>query len=307
MILWRFNAVIVAALMVAFIVALPQVGRATDPLRLQENFRVIGLNAYMRALTNDDHQFSLQNGSPRPMRVALQRQHFSPLASALGLAPRNEPALRVFASNDHEFIAAPQSPERVILAVPTGSVQTYILVGQVAPHRLNLWSPDYLSVFEANRQTVQLGLVSLLGLLFVIGLGVALYRRSRRALYGVVMASGLMVLLTSIWASDLATGLWIEQLILANRLSIIQVAFGFSLVMTGLGHLNLIMRRVINRNYWTRVIICADLCLLITGGLWVLGLVRPDYLGLLGPEVAHLGLAVTCVCIFLGAIFVPDR
>ena len=77
--------------------------------------------------------------------------------------------------------------------------------------------------------------------------------------------------------------------------------------MSLLGHVNLIIRQILNRNYWTRVIIVSDMLLLASATAWATQIYNPDFAGLLSVELAHMGLAATGATVLLGAIFVPDR
>ena len=77
--------------------------------------------------------------------------------------------------------------------------------------------------------------------------------------------------------------------------------------MSVLAHLNLVVKQIINRNYWTRVIIFSDAALLAFAIFWVWQIYAPDFAGLLSVELSHMALAMTCATALLGSVFVPDR
>ena len=161
--------------------------------------------------------------------------------------------------------------------------------------------------FENRLQAVQLTLVSTLLLMVGVATFIVAYRRSRRGVHAVVMAMGLLVLLVSLRGEEMARNSGLDLDFLPNSDLTIRMALAFGLVMIALGHLNLVMRRVINRNYWTRVIIFADICLAISIGLFVTAMLSPDFAGVLSFEMPHMALGLTTACILLGVIFLPDR
>jgi hypothetical protein len=288
--------------------ALPgKTAQAADAMRLKENFLVIGLTPYTQKLANDDLAFSLQNGSNQPLDLVLQRAGTSRLVRALGLAPSEEPPLRLFASDDSEFIASPETPHIIKLQIPAASLQTFLLIGATDERPLYLWSPSHFMAFENRLQAVQLTLVSTLLLMVGVATFMVAYRRSRRGVHAVVMAMGLLVLLVSLRGEEMARNSGLDLDFLPNSDLTIRMALAFGLVMIALGHLNLVMRRVINRNYWTRVIIFADICLAISIGLFVTAMLSPDFAGVLSFEMPHMALGLTTACILLGVIFLPDR
>jgi len=40
---------------------------------------------------------------------------------------------------------------------------------------------------------------------------------------------------------------------------------------------------------------------------WVWEILTPDFAGLLSVELGEIALAMTCLTVLLGAVFVPDR
>ena len=144
-------------------------------------------------------------------------------------------------------------------------------------------------------------------MLLFVALGVTLMRRSRRAVYAVVMAGGLMVLLGALWMRDVLPDNEQFQFLLVNRLDAIRVALGLGALMSLIAHLNLIVRQIPNRNYWTRVIIVSDIMLGAFLVFWVWEILTPDFAGLLSVELGEIALAMTCLTVLLGAVFVPDR
>lgn len=280
---------------------------ASDPLRLQQGFRFLDLGQYTRTKADERLEFSIQNGSSAPLALMIVDYPPSDLTRAFGLRDADGQALRLFASDDSEFAALPGFGQRLDFVVPAGAVMTYYLSGGTS-ERLYLWSPQALDAFENRQSTMRLTV--LLVLLVLLGLGgfVAVQRRSRRAAYALVMGLGLILLLVSLWAQALAAGSWLETQISPNRLLIIRSALAFWLLMQALGHLNLIIRVVLHRNYWTRVVIISDLCVLATFCLWLTSLFwLPNFAGVTSNDLIEMVLSLACASVLLGAVFVPDR
>lgn len=280
---------------------------ALDPLRLDSGFRYLELTPYAQPTGADGVLFALQNSSSSPIELVLARAPLNDLAVGLMLQPNSRPALRLHASDAREFAAAPGRGDGLAFSVPAGEVQSFFVPGVSAGEVLHLWSPAERAVYRNSRQTFHAGgLVMLSGLLGLAVMAV-FYRRSRRAAYAVVMGGGLLVLLASLWMRDIVPDTPPFDALLSYRLPLVQAAFGLGLVMSLLGHLNLVIRVAVNRNYWTRVIILADIGLVAMGVFWVWEVSDPAFAGLLSSELGDLALTLTCVTILLGAVFVPDR
>ncbi len=178
---------------------------ASDPLRLNESFRLLELTSYMRAVEGGGHVFAVQNGGTEELSLILHHLPQNDLAIALNLQPTAPPLLRLFSSDDREFAGQAGASEKLQFTVPAGQVQSFFLppldAVDSAP-QLYLWTPDALSAYESSRQTFHSTVLLLLSLLFLLAIGVAVVRRSRRAAYALVMAGGLMVLLSSLWMRD---------------------------------------------------------------------------------------------------------
>ena len=55
------------------------------------------------------------------------------------------------------------------------------------------------------------------------------------------------------------------------------------------------------------MVIIGDFCLLAAGLSGLAAVWQPDFAGLISNDISEVLLAVTCACVFLGAIFVPDQ
>lgn len=282
---------------------------ASDPLRLTETFRVLKLSPYMRAAEDGGHIFSVQNAGTEQLELILHHLPQNGLAIALGLKSASFDILRLFSSDDREFAGAPGALEKLRFTVPSGQVQSFYLPGieETLTPELYLWSPEALAAYESSRQTFHSAVLLLLFVLLFVALGVTLMRRSRRAVYAAVMAGGLMVLLGALWMRDVLPDNEQFQFLLVNRLDAIRVALGLGALMSLIAHLNLIVRQIPNRNYWTRVIIVSDIMLGAFLVFWVWEILTPDFAGLLSVELGEIALAMTCLTVLLGAVFVPDR
>jgi len=282
---------------------------ASDPLRLNENFRLLELTSYMRAVDGGGHVFAVQNGGSEELSLILHHLPQNDLALALGLQSAAPPLLRLFSSDDREFAGRPGASEKLTFTVPEGQVQSFFLppldAADTVP-QLFLWSPEALSAYESSRQTFHSTILLLLSLLSLLAIGVAVVRRSRRAAYAVVMGGGLMVLLGSLWMRDVLPGGGLDYL-LVNRLDAIRIALAIGALMSVLAHLNLVVKNIVNRNYWTRVIIVSDIILSSFAIFWIWQIYAPNFAGLLSVELSQMALAMTCATVLLGAVFVPDR
>ncbi len=282
--------------------------QASDPLRLKEEFRLLDLTPYMRTTDDGGKVFAVQNGGTRILSLIIERPPQNDLAVAVGLVPSNHPPLRLFSSDDREFASRPGHPERLQFDVPPNAVQSFYLPAGLlagAHGDLYLWSPAEYSAHENRRQTFRSSLMLLLSVLTVAAIATTIIRRSRRAAYAVVMGLGLTVLLGSLWMRDIVPMQF--EYLMAERVNAIRFALAMGVFMTLLGHVNLIIRQILNRNYWTRVIIVSDMLLLASATAWAAQIYNPDFAGLLSVELAYTGLAATCATVLLGAIFVPDR
>jgi hypothetical protein len=305
---WRIISFIFISVVMAGVMS--GAARSSDPLRLSDGFRLLQLTPYMTRKISDQSAgqvFAIQNSGSRELELVLQRAPLSDLAVALRLQSASRPALRLFSSGDNEFAALPGDEKGLRFFLPASEVQSFFVPDIEADEVLYLWSPEQQAVYLVNRQTFHSVMLLLLSLLMVLGVGATILRRSRRAAYGVTMGGGLMVLLASLWLKDVLPHGAMFEPVMRYRLSLIQFGLGLGVLMSGLAHLNLIARLAINRNYWTRVIIFADLCLLATGGLWMAEILAPGFAGIVSSELGDIALAVTCATVLLGTIFVPDR
>ena len=282
---------------------------ASDPLRLKEGFRLLKLTPYMRALESGGHVFAVQNGSSQDLQLVLHRPPENDLAIALGLQPASRRVLRLFSSDDREFAGAPGASEKLSFNIPAEQVQTFFLPQSVEAELADfyLWSPEALASHESNRQTFHSAVLLLLMLLLLLAVSVGMVRRSRRAAYAVVMAVGLMVLLSSLWMRDILPDNAQFGWLLANRLDGIRAALAIGVLMSLLAHLNLMAKQIVNRNYWTRVIIVSDIVLVAFAVFWVWQIYDPGFAGLISAELSEIALAITCGTVLMGAVFVPDR
>ncbi len=280
---------------------------ASDPLRLQEGFGYLDLEQYVHRVDDGYLEFSIQNGGNEDLQFIVQRYPPSDISRALGVARDEFQPLRLFASDDSEFAAPPHRGERLRFSVPVGAVITYYLSG-ASQERLYLWSPTALDAFDERQSTMRIMILLILLFLFAVGAVVTIQRRSRRAGYALIMGLGLMILLVSVWAQTLVTGSRLESFFASYRSVIILSAFIFWLIMLAVGHLNLIIRIVPHRPYWTQVIIAGDICLLVTVVFWSLSLFnRPDFAGVISNDLIDVTFSLSCMCVLLGAVFVPDR
>lgn len=284
--------------------------QASDPLRLDETFRLLHLNPYVKDSKTADSNgvvFSIQNGGSQPLDLVLRRPPLNDLAVALGLQSGSRPALRLFSSDSREFAAPLGSDAGLAFSVPAGQVHSFFVPQVTAQTVLYLWSPEQLASHQTARQTFYGTMLLMLATMFVLAVAAAIVRRSRRAAYGVTMGGGLLVLLASLWLRDVLPDGAGFQSLMPYRLTMIQAAFGIGVVMSLVAHLNLVIRVAINRNYWTRVIIFADATLVAAAGFWTADVLTPGFAGIVGAELGDIMLVMTCAIVLLGAFFVPDR
>lgn len=281
--------------------------QAADPLRLRDNFEVIELHPYFNITDNSGAIFSIQNGGSSQLDLVLTRP--APLDLAAGFVPqmRASAPLRLFSSDDREFSALPGKGDEIAFFVPAEQVQSFYLPDMDEGAVVYLWSPSGLQSYEARVQTFHAGLLVLLGSVLILAILMTIYRRSRRAAYALVMGASLMVLLASLWIRDMLPADPRFDIWKANRLLIIQASFALGVFLSVLAHVNLVIRQIIHRNYWTRVIIVTDIFLITSLGLWGWQIIDPAYAGLISAQLGHIFMALTCASVLLGAVFVPDR
>lgn len=279
---------------------------ALDAMRLDSRFSVTHLSPLMTGNATSP-LFAVRNGDDSRLELLITRAQRPVLLRAFLPQAAPAPGLRLFASDDTEFVAAPDAPGHLRFFVPASSVMTYRLFGDDSLPGLYLWTPAYYTELEARRDTMRLFLFSLLSFMLLAGLFVGLHRRSRRALYAITMASSMMFLLTSLWLENLMALFGFSAMLAENRVLLIWCSSAVALLMIGLAHMNLVIRRVVHRNYWTRVVIVCDICLgaMLAFGLAALAL--PEYAGLLTGDLIDMALVMTIAASLIGALFVPER
>ena len=279
---------------------------ALDAVRVGDDLRVMRLAPYVQSTPEGHLAFAIQNASDEPIHLDLERLRPPLMGFALGLFHEQE-GLRLFVSDDSEFTARPGYPDRIGFFIRAKSVQTFVLVNKVDAAGLYLWNPNARRAFEDRRRTMQAVILAVLLALGAGGLSVAVFRRSSRAYYALVMGGGMLVLISSLWMRGIVTSLGFEDAVLPYRLDYARGALIFMLVMTAISQVNMLLRKTTNRNYWTWVVIMGDFCLLAAGISGLAAVWQPDFAGLISNDISEVLLAVTCACVFLGAIFVPDQ
>lgn len=280
--------------------------QALDAMRLDSRFSVTHLSPLITE-REPTPLFAVRNGDDSRLFLLITRARLPVLLRAFMPDAPPPPGLRLFASDDTEFATAPDRPGHLTFFAPPASVMTYQLFGDDAAPGLYLWTPAYFAELEARRDTMRLFLFSLLSVMLLAGLFVGLYRRSRRALYACVMASSMLFLLASLWLENLTGLLGLATMLAENRILLIRGCVTAALMLIGLAHLNLVVRRVVHRNYWTRVVISCDICLGVMVGFIIAALVAPEYAGLLTGDLIDMGLVMTIAAGLIGALFVPER
>ena len=276
---------------------------ALDAVRVGDDLRVMRLAPYVQSTPEGHLAFAIQNASDEPIYLDLERLRPPLMGFALGLF-REQEGLRLFVSDDSEFTARPGYPDRIGFFIRAKSVQTFVLVNKMDAAGIYLWNPNARQAFEDRRRTMQAVILAVLLALGAGGLSVAVFRRSSRAYYALVMGGGMLVLISSLWMRGLVTSLGFEDAVLPYRLDYARGALIFMLVMTAISQVNMLLRKTTNRNYWTRVVIIGDFCLLAAGISGLAAVWQPDFAGLISNDISEVLLAVTCACVFLGAIFV---
>jgi len=279
---------------------------ALDAMRVNDDLRVMRLAPYVQTTPEGHLTFAIQNASDEPIALDLERLRPPLMGFALGLF-REQEGLRLFVSDDSEFTARPGYPDKIRFFIRPKSVQTFVLVNQMDAARLYLWDPNARRAFEDRRRTMQIVILAVLLGLGAGGLCVAIFRRSSRAYYALVMGIGMLVLISILWMRGLVTSIGFEDSVLPYRLDYARGALIFMLIMTAISQINMLLRKTANRNYWTRVVIIGDFCLLTAGVTGLAAALRPGFAGLISNDISEVLLAVTCACVFLGAIFVPDQ
>ncbi len=290
-----------------FFFAMVNTAQAADPLRLDDSFRVLELTPYMATSEKGGQTFAIQNSGSSTLNLVLVRPPLNDLAVALGVQGGSRQALRLFSSDDREFATLTGASNGLVFTVPPSVVQSFYLLNHPDKTALYLWSPDELAAHISGRQTFHAGVLFLLTILFALSLMMTIYQRSRRGAYALTMGGSLFVLLGCLWMRDVLPDPQDFAGLLMYRTQAIQLAFGLGVLMSIVAHLNLVIRFAINRNYWTRVIIIADIGFLALASLWTLQVVSPDFAGLISSEMGDITLAMICGTIFLGAFFIPDR
>ena len=279
---------------------------ALDAMSIGDDLRVMRLAPYVQSTPEGHLAFAIQNASDEPIFLDLERLRPPLMGFALGLF-REQEGLRLFVSDDSEFTARPGHPDRISFYIRAKAVQTFVLVNNPDATGLYLWNPNARQAFEDRRWTMQAVILAVLLALGAGGLSIAVFRRSSRAYYALVMGGGMLVLISSLWMRGLVASLGLQDAVLPYRLDYARGALIFMLVMTAISQVNMLLRKTTNRNYWTRVVIIGDFCLLAAGLSGLAAVWQPDFAGLISNDISEVLLAVTCACVFLGAIFVPDQ
>ena len=115
----------------------------------------------------------------------------------------------------------------------------------------------------------------------------------------------MLVLISSLWMRGLVASLGLEDAVLPYRLDYARGALIVMLVMTAISQVNMLLRKTTNRNYWTRVVIIGDFCLLAAGLSGLAAVWQPDFAGLISNDISEVLLAVTCAVCFWAPFLYP--
>ena len=277
---------------------------ALDAMSIGDDLRVMRLAPYVQSTPEGHLAFAIQNASDEPIFLDLERLRPPLMGFALGLF-REQEGLRLFVSDDSEFTARPGHPDRISFYIRAKAVQTFVLVNNPDATGLYLWNPNARQAFEDRRWTMQAVILAVLLALGAGGLSIAVFRRSSRAYYALVMGGGMLVLISSLWMRGLVASLGLEDAVLPYRLDYARGALIFMLVMTAISQVNMLLRKTTNRNYWTRVVIIGDFCLLAAGMSGLAAVWQPDFAGLISNDISEVLLAVTCACVFWAPFLCP--
>jgi len=101
---------------------------ALDAMRLDSRFSVTHLSPLMTGNATSP-LFAVRNGDDSRLELLITRAQRPVLLRAFLPQAAPAPGLRLFASDDTEFVAAPDAPGHLRFFVPASSVMTYRLFG----------------------------------------------------------------------------------------------------------------------------------------------------------------------------------
>ncbi len=270
---------------------------ALEPLRLQQDsVRSFTLTPYIEPSPNTKEDskeavvFAIQNSGDTPLVLLLVRHAITTPLAAFIPATKPITPLRLFSSDDEEFATTANAPDEVRFIMPPQHVQSFTLFGADDTTTLAIWLPDYHQDFTARRGNIRQGFAVLLGVLALVAAVVAIYRRSMRAFYAIIMAGGLAFLLAILWRASVPS------------LTLMQAALASAIIAGAGTHSALLRRGVLHRNYWTRVLIIADIFLAAACVFWVASVLVWS-----NGDIGATLLGAACATMLLGGVFVPDR
>jgi len=297
----RFSALFVSVLIILFALLSAPPARAVDGVVVSNSVRLVELTRHMRHLTPDMLEFAIQNTSKTAVSFELilsQPDPFhhiflSPLFLSEAYSP---PILRLISSDDSETTSAPGLPNRINIHLTPGSVQRFILQGQIRPQTgFWLWNPTYKAQIEARTTQFQRAIYATLAILGFLSVPIALKRRRKRLFLIPIITFGFIFLFFLRW-SVADNQLWQGQLWQGEGGVNLRLLIILLVLLIGLAHFIFAHRAPraalwIEHRYWRAVLVCVDIVLVIVTMGWLVQYFVPYFAGIATRESLELLLA----------------
>lgn len=286
-----------------------------DPIQVEPALSVIDITPYVHRMRHhpsayfQSMSFALQNIGNASIDMILTRPEVTGVM--LPMHPDMSTQLRLFNSEDTEYMSPAYVRDRIEFSLPPNAVQSFTLIlsesaAQFSDERLWLWSSGARAKFDRRRLSARAFQTLLIGIFIGTAFLVVLLRRSLTAGIMVTSASVLSLAPLLIWQASLATSLGFGQLDVQIVPSVILLLILLAVGIFILGHIYGVSRSR-EVNYWRWALFFLDANIILTIGFYAIHLYRPWFLGPFTSDVFE-GLFTILICGFcFSVIFMPAR
>ncbi|MDD9842068.1 MAG: hypothetical protein OXU76_05350, partial [Alphaproteobacteria bacterium] len=276
--------------------------RAVDGVVVSNSVRVVELTRHMRRVAPDMLEFAIQNTSKTAVSFELILSQPDPfhhifLSPLFFNQPYSPPILRLIASDDSETTSAPNQPNRINIHLTPGSVQRFILQGQIMPQTgFWLWNPTYKAQIEARTKQFQRVIYATLAIFGFLSVLIAVKRQRKQLFLIPIITFGFIFLFFLRW-SVVEDQAWQGEGIVNLGIIIILLV-----LLILLAHRAARFVPWVERRYWRTVMVCVDMVLVIVTIGWLANYFAPFFASIATRESLELILAFVPALLCLASI-----
>ncbi|MDD9798647.1 MAG: hypothetical protein OXT03_06090, partial [Alphaproteobacteria bacterium] len=211
--------------------------------------------------------------------------------------PYIPPVLSLIASDDIETTSAPNQPNRINIHLTPGSVQRFILQGQIMPQTgFWLWNPTYKAQIEARTKQFQRVIYATLAIFGFLSVLIAVKRQRKQLFLIPIITFGFIFLFFLRW-SVVEDQAWQGEGIVNLGIIIILLV-----LLILLAHRAARFVPWVERRYWRTVMVCVDMVLVIVTIGWLANYFMPFFASIATRESLELILAFVPALLCLASI-----